>query len=250
MLVSTAQGAVGRDVAALVGASLLNLVDAVIREQGNLPLEKRRGALVVVDEMQSMPGVDYESMLSELGKFGASFVLATQSLAKLDDLSPTMRDTLLANVGCLAVFQVAGNDARTLVWELGRDSVSEEDIVSLPVHHCYVRATVGTERMPAFSMMVRKPEEGNSGVAARIRAAASSYVTTEEEIAVQQAEARSRVEDYRQGIEEMKSGSGTSPDKATGNATRDPERRRQRSKHNQRPTATAGGEKAGEERKE
>ena len=48
-----------------------------------------------------MPGVDYESMLSDLSKFGASFVLATQSLAKLDDLSRTMRDTLLANVGCL-----------------------------------------------------------------------------------------------------------------------------------------------------
>ena len=103
--------------AALVGASLLNLVDSVIREQGGLPPDERRGALVVVDEMQSMPGVDYESMLSELGKFGASFILATQSLAKLDDLSPTMRDTLLANVGCLAVFQVSGSDARHLVWE-------------------------------------------------------------------------------------------------------------------------------------
>ena len=33
LLVSTAQGSVGRDVAALVGASLLNLVDSVIREQ-------------------------------------------------------------------------------------------------------------------------------------------------------------------------------------------------------------------------
>ena len=31
----------------------------------------------MVDEMQSMPGVDYETMLSELGKFGASFILAT-----------------------------------------------------------------------------------------------------------------------------------------------------------------------------
>ena len=91
LLVSTAQGAVGRDVSALVGASLLNLVDSVIREQESLPLAQRRGALVVVDEMQSMPGVDYESMLSELGKYGASFILATQSLAKLDDLSPTMR---------------------------------------------------------------------------------------------------------------------------------------------------------------
>ena len=43
LLVSTAQGAVGRDVAALVGASLLNLVDAVIREQGSLPPQERRG---------------------------------------------------------------------------------------------------------------------------------------------------------------------------------------------------------------
>ena len=37
LLVSTAQGAVGKDVASLVGASLLNLVDAVIREQGSHP---------------------------------------------------------------------------------------------------------------------------------------------------------------------------------------------------------------------
>ena len=110
LLVSTAQGSAGRDVAALVGASILNLVDAVIREQERLSLDQRRGALVVVDEMQSMPGVDYESMLSELGKYGASFVLATQSLAKLADLSPIMQDTVLANTGCLAVFQVAGSD--------------------------------------------------------------------------------------------------------------------------------------------
>ena len=88
LLVSTAQGSVGRDVSALVGASLLNLVDSVVREQESLPLQQRRGALVVVDEMQSMPGVDYESMLSELGKYGASFILATQSLAKLERTCP------------------------------------------------------------------------------------------------------------------------------------------------------------------
>ena len=203
LLVSTSQGTVGRDVAALVGASLLNLVDAVIREQGSLPLNRRRGALVVVDEMQSMPGVDYESMLSELGKFGASFILATQSLAKLDDLSRTMRDTLLANVGCLAVFQVAGNDARTLVWELGKDRVTEEDIVSLPVHHCYVRATVGKERMPAFSMMVRKPEEGEAAVAARIREAATAYTVSARQAGYADADGHRKVGDYRKGVEDL-----------------------------------------------
>ena len=249
LLVSTAQGVVGRDVAALVGASLLNLVDSVIREQGGLAPEERRGALVVVDEMQSMPGVDYESMLSELGKFGASFVLATQSLAKLDDLSPTMRDTLLANVGCLAVFQVAGNDARQLVWELGKDRVTEDDIVSLPVHHCYVRATVGTERMPAFSMMVRKPEPGDRDKADRIRDASSTYVTSDEEIAAQQAEGRKRVEDFRKAYSALKSGQNSSPEGSRGDADAKTDSRRPRSKHNKPPTAV-GNETSGEERAE
>ena len=201
LLVSTSQGTVGRDVAAMVGASLLNLVDAVIREQGSVSLRERRGALVIVDDMQTMPGVDYESMLSELGKFGASFILATQSLAKLDDLSRTMRDTLLANVGCLAVFQVAGSDARHLVWELGKDRVTEEDIVSLPVHHCYVRATVGKERMDAFSMEVRKPEGGDRDSADRIRRASSAYTVSAQQLAYAEAEGHGRVEEFRKGVE-------------------------------------------------
>ena len=214
LLLSTAQGSVGRDVAALVGASLLNLVDAVIREQGSLAMDERRGALVVVDEMQSMPGVDYESMLSELGKFGASFILATQSLAKLTDLSRTMRDTLLANVGCLAVFQAAGGDARQLVWELDRDRVTEEDIASLPVHHCYVRATVGGERMPAFSMKVRRPEPGDAAVAERIRSDAESYMTPTGEIPDREAELRELADSYHRELAGL---DGTQGSQSPGN---------------------------------
>ena len=215
LLVSTAQGSVGRDVSALVGASLLNLVDSVIREQERLPLHQRRGALVVVDEMQSMPGVDYESMLSELGKYGASFILATQSLAKLDDLSRTMRDTILANVGCLAVFQVAGSDARQLVWELGKDRVSEDDIVSLDVHHCYVRATVGVERMPSFSMMVLKPEPGDEAVAARIRAGALAYLRPND---AGDAEGRRQVGEYRRLLAGREQGSDPQQPERNGTA--------------------------------
>ena len=214
LLVSTAQGAVGRDVSALVGASLLNLVDSVIREQESVSLGQRRGALVVVDEMQSMPGVDYESMLSELGKFGASFVLATQSLAKLDDLSRTMRDTLLANVGCLAVFQVAGSDARQLVWELGKERVTEDDIFSLPVHHCYVRATVGIERMPAFSMMVRKPEDGDPAVAAQIRSAASAYTLTAQDLEDAGSANQKKVRDFKDRAADLEKDGGETEDKA------------------------------------
>ena len=245
LLVSTSQGSVGRDVAALVGASLLNLVDAVIREQGSLPFEQRRGALVVVDEMQSMPGVDYESMLSELGKFGASFILATQSLAKLDDLSRTMRDTILANVGCLAVFQVAGNDARQLVWELGKERVTEDDITSLPVHQCYVRATVGTERMDAFSMKVAKPERGDADTADRIRAEAESYLTPAKDMAERDAGLQELVAKYREELAKLRSAQAAE----SGGETQDPARRTQRTKRGRNPGEPAP-ETADEERGE
>ena len=225
LLVSTSQGTVGRDVAALVGASLLNLVDAVIREQGSLRLDQRRGALVVVDEMQSMPGVDYESMLSELGKFGPSFILPTQSLAKLDDLSRTMRDTLLANVGCLAVFQVAGSDARTLVWELGKERVTEDDITSLPVHQCYARATVAKERMPAFSMMVRKPEDGDASVADRIREASLAYNFSDPGGVYAYADGHKKVDDFHEGLEDLEQGGTGEPQ-----AEEEADRRTQKSK--------------------
>ncbi len=248
LLVSTAQGTAGRDVAALVGASILNLVDAVIREQESLPFEQRRGALVVVDEMQSMPGVDYESMLSELGKFGASFILATQSLAKLDDLSRTMRDTLLANVGCLAVFQVAGSDARQLVWELGKERVTEDDITSLPVHQCYVRATVGTERMDAFSMKVAKPEPGDPERAARIRAEAESYLTTARDIDEDAADLRDLVDKYRRELDELRSSQDTQASEVKGES-QEQARRRQRTKRD-RNAGNSSPETIDEERGE
>ncbi len=243
LLVSTAQGVVGRDVAALTGASILNLVDAVIREQGSLPRDRRRGALVVVDEMQSIPGVDYESMLSELGKFGASFILATQSLAKLDDLSPTMRDTILANVGCLAVFQAAGSDARQLVYELGRDRVSEEDIVSLPVHNCYVRTSMDGDRTSTFSIRVHRPEQGDPAIAERIRDEAASYLTGEQEIGALYEDAQARDDGYREmarTIRNTKAASDPAPGPQGGGKKARNSRERSRTRHSRSSPSTAG----------
>ena len=115
-----------------------------------------------------------------------------------------MRDTLLANVGCLAVFQVAGNDARQLVWELGKERVTEDDITSLPVHQCYVRATVGTERMDAFSMKVARPEEGDADTAERIVAKAESYLTAAKDMAERDAGLQALVDKYRKEIEKLR----------------------------------------------
>ena len=219
LLASTAQGAVGPDVASLVGASLLNLVDAVIRGQGSLAPDQRRGALVVVDEMQTMPGVDYEGMLGELGKFGASFILATQSLGSLAKLSATMQETLLANVGCLAVFQVDSGVARELLGELDRERVTEEDLVSLPSYQCYVRATDGGQRLPTYSMAVRKPDAGDPRVVELVRERVADYTVSAQAVADLEALGQERVRRYR---ERMERPSQPAPDEPAGGSGEKP----------------------------
>ena len=93
-----------------------------------------------------------------------------------------------------------------LVWELGRERVSEDDITSLPVHHCYVRATVGSERMPAFSMKVRRPGPGDAGAATRIREASEGYTTSAIELAALNAETEKLVEQFRERLAEVRNG--------------------------------------------
>ena len=197
------KGAVGRDVSALVGASLLNLVDSVIREQESLPLAQRRGALVVVDEMQSLPGVDYESRCCR--SWASTGLPSSWRPRAWPSWTTSRRPCGTPSWPTWAAWRCSrwrASDARQLVWELGKDRVSEDDIVSLPVHHCYVRATVGTERMPAFSMMVRKPEEGDADVADRIRQAASAYTLSDRDLSFANDGAQQKVSEYRRLLAE------------------------------------------------
>ena len=133
-------------------------------------------------------------------------------------------------MGCLAVFQVAGSDARRLVWELGKDRVTEDDITSLPVHHCYVRATVGADRMPAYSMIVRKPQPGNPDVADVVRTLARDYTTRAGEIALGNAEGEKKLSEYHRLLLEQQNESNPAPPQAEQDPG--PNRNRQRSKRN------------------
>ena len=82
LLVDTNQSVVGTEVASLVGASILKLVDTFVRAQGEIKENetiKRRRVTLIVDEMQSIQGVDFQSMLAEVGKYGGSLILRRRS---------------------------------------------------------------------------------------------------------------------------------------------------------------------------
>ncbi|MEX2501483.1 MAG: TraM recognition domain-containing protein, partial [Trueperaceae bacterium] len=138
LVVNTAVGALGEGAASLVGATLLNLLGLIVEEQVMVPAAQRRRVVSLVDESSTLGAVDYPRMLSELGKYGASFVLVTQSLSKLDAIDRNLAPTIFANSDGLTVFQVSAEDARKLVPELGSE-IEVEDLVSLDDFTCYAR---------------------------------------------------------------------------------------------------------------
>ena len=156
LLVKTARGVVGHDIAALIGATLLGLLQVTVGEQANLAAGTRRKVRVIVDEFQVLPGVDFGAMLAELRKFGASFALATQALAYLDELDRALRSTVMANVDQLFCYAMSAEDARMVERELD-GLVATSDLIALDDFHCYARLTVQGQRVPVFSLALDPP---------------------------------------------------------------------------------------------
>ena len=175
LVVNTATGALGEGASSLVGATLLNLMGLLVEEQVSLPPERRRRAVVLVDESSTLGAVDYTRMLSELGKYGASFVLVTQSLAKLDAIDRNLAPAIFANSDGLTVFGVSAEDARRLTPELG-GAIEVPDLVSLPDFTCYARWWDGFARPEAFSFRVDPPPPAVPGRARSIAALSAARV--------------------------------------------------------------------------
>ena len=147
------------------GRVLLNLVDAVIREQGSLPSRAaRRAGRRGRDAVDARRGLRVDA----LGAWASS----ARPSSWPPRASPSWTTSPAPCGTPCSPTWAASPSSRwraptpgTLVWELGKDRVTEDDIVSLPVHHCYVRATVGTERMDRLLDDGAQAGGGRPGVA-------------------------------------------------------------------------------------
>src|SRR5947199_7270857 len=116
----------------MIGGTLINLLALAIGQQAWLPVSQRRHVALLVDEFHALPAADYEAFLAELAKYGASLVLATQSLGAIDDLDPArgLRHAVFANVDQIFAFNCSAEDARVLAPELG-GRIEASDLVEL-----------------------------------------------------------------------------------------------------------------------
>ena len=175
LLVNTATGVIGPDAGGLLGAVLVDYINFAVREQMAIPDPAARARVVIViDEFQAIPGVDYQGLLAELQKMGASFILATQALGQLDALDSSLRPAILSNVSTLFVFQTSAEDADLLRHELD-DAVTTTDIVNLDDYTCYVKTQRARQRLPVMHVATLPPPQGDRAVIAQIAALSRRY---------------------------------------------------------------------------
>jgi hypothetical protein len=146
VLCDLAKGKLGEDPSRFLGGLLLGMFQSALFARTNVALEERSLFRIVVDEATSFPLSILTELLTEGRKFGASLVLATQSVAALPF---DARASVLGNVGCLVSFRVGGEDAEILRTEFA-DEYGPKTLTSLDVGEMVVRVA---GRRPVITSM-------------------------------------------------------------------------------------------------
>ena len=149
LLANLATGQIGEDASHLLGGLLLTALQlsAMERARGGAP------CYVYVDEFQHFVTDSLATLLSESRKFGLGLILAHQYLAQLTD---SVRDAVLGNVGSMMVFRIGAMDAAELEGEFS-PPFTASDLTSLPRYHAAMKLIARGEALAPFSARTVPP---------------------------------------------------------------------------------------------
>ena len=175
LVVNGAMGTLGEPQTTLITGTIINALLDVIEEQLGLPEAQRRELVIVMDEASTLAAVDSARVFAQFRQAGVAFIVATQSLARLDRIDPHLVPIIEANVDGIVAFRTGAHDAQRLVRQLG-PPITEEALRSLDDYTCYARWSEGGRRPPAFSLTPDPPPEPNRERAGAIaKASAERY---------------------------------------------------------------------------
>jgi hypothetical protein len=165
LLVNLAKGQLGPETSALLGSLVVaQLWQAILRRSAIAP-ERRHAAFVFVDEFQDylhLP-LDFADALAQARGLGVGFVLAHQYLQQL---TPAVRASVLANAQSRVVWRVSAEDARVTA----SGALAPEDIQALGAFECYVQLVANGAVQPWLSAVTQAAPQA-TGSSASVRAA-------------------------------------------------------------------------------
>jgi len=177
LLLRLAQGQIGEDNAALLGAMMITKMQLTAMSRVDVLEEKRNDFYLYVDEFQNFATESFAKILSEARKYRLNLILANQYIAQL---SEPVRDAIFGNAGSLVCFRVGATDSLFLDKEL-EPVFDANDLVNLDKYQVYVKLSVDGVTGNAFSAKTLKiPEPTDDNVQTIIRTSQERYATDRE----------------------------------------------------------------------
>jgi len=143
-------GRLGRDVAMLLGATLIGKFALAALSRSDQAPDDRRDFYFYIDEFPMFATASIETILSEARKYRLALIMAMQYL---DQLDTKLLGAVLGNVGNLVTFRVGAKDAPFLAREFA-SVFSSDDLMNLPHYHVYVRMMIDGKPAKPFSAKV------------------------------------------------------------------------------------------------
>ncbi|KKW16937.1 MAG: hypothetical protein UY56_C0006G0003 [Parcubacteria group bacterium GW2011_GWA1_50_14] len=138
LIVNLAQGRLGEDNAALLGAMLITKLQLAAMHRVDMPEENRRDFYLYVDEFQNFATGSFIKIMSEARKYRLDIMLANQYMAQIPE---EVQKAILGNAGTIISFAVGANDASILFKEFA-EVFSENDLVNLSNYQIATKLTI------------------------------------------------------------------------------------------------------------
>jgi len=165
LLVSLPKGLLGEEAAALIGSLVVAQLWQAVQRRAALDPHDRHPVFAYIDEVQDFLHLenDVGNFLAQARKLGLGLTLAHQHLGQL---SPALRQGVLANARSRVVFQLAAADAQVVAKEWA-PHISAEDLRALGPREVVVALVTGARVAPPATAVTppAPPVTGQGSVA-------------------------------------------------------------------------------------
>jgi len=158
VLVNLSKGKLGEDTSAFLGSMLVTKFQIDAMSRADIPEKDRKEFYLYVDEFQNFATKSFATILSEARKYKLALTMAHQYVGQLTIAGndSSLRDAVFGNVGSMISFQVGSDDAEDLSLQF-EEMVTQNDILSLPKYHAYVRLMIDGISSKPFSVSTLAP---------------------------------------------------------------------------------------------
>ena len=155
VIMNLAQGRIGEDNAALLGAMTITKIQLAAMNRVSMPEHQRKDFYLYVDEFQNFATTSFIKILSEARKYRLNLILANQYISQVPE---DVRAAIFGNVGTMMSFIIGAQDSAYVGKEFG-ERFKAEDLLLLGNYQGIIKLSIdGITQSPFLCQTLPLPK--------------------------------------------------------------------------------------------